>query len=83
MKSSVSARKIGANLWEVQPQFNFNKNDGDHGGDHEGDDGVDRVSLIHHHRRRHHQKEGFDVSGQLHEEPSDSDPHTVSFSFFS
>lgn len=80
MKSSLSARKIGANLWEVQPQFNFNTNDGDRDaddGDGDGDVAVDRGGLIHHHHRRHHEKDEFEVSDQLDGESSDSDPHTV------
>ncbi|KAL7608754.1 hypothetical protein Lser_V15G14427 [Lactuca serriola] len=81
MKSSLSARKIGANLWEVQPQFNFNTNDGDRDaddgdGDGDGDVAVDRGGLIHHHHRRHHEKDEFEVSDQLDGESSDSDPHT-------
>ncbi|KAI3829260.1 hypothetical protein L1987_03379 [Smallanthus sonchifolius] len=56
MNDSVSARKIGANLWEVQPQFNFKKLHDDAG-------------LIHQRRRRHHsyEKEGSD---QLQEDNS-------------
>ncbi|KAI3493435.1 hypothetical protein L1887_41825 [Cichorium endivia] len=78
MKSSASARKIGANLWEVQPQFNFNKDDGDRdddgGGDVDGDG--DHGGLIHHSRRHHYEKKGFEISDQLDEEPFDSDPQT-------
>ncbi|KAI3693419.1 hypothetical protein L6452_33254 [Arctium lappa] len=68
MNNSVSARKIGANLWEVQPQFNFNKDDADHGGA--------AASLIHHRRRRHHslEKERFEDSDQKFDEKQS--PHT-------
>ncbi|KAK1418657.1 hypothetical protein QVD17_27802 [Tagetes erecta] len=37
MNTSVSARKIGANLWEVQPLFNFNTPHSDHDHDHDHD----------------------------------------------
>lgn len=72
MNNSVSARKIGANLWEIQPQFNFNKADADHGGA-----AAAATSLIHHRRRRHHnhEKERFEDSDQLDEQqPPDTDP---------
>lgn len=60
MNTSVSARKIGANLWEVQPQFNFNNDD---------DGGGGGASLIHHRRRRHHSHDQLDE-----ENPPDADP---------
>ncbi|XP_024996931.1 uncharacterized protein At5g41620 [Cynara cardunculus var. scolymus] len=69
MNNSVSARKIGANLWEVQPQFNFSKDHADHGGA--------AANLSHHRRRRHrsHDIERFEDSDRLDEkQPPDSDP---------
>ncbi|KVH91089.1 hypothetical protein Ccrd_006884, partial [Cynara cardunculus var. scolymus] len=72
MNNSVSARKIGANLWEVQPQFNFSKDHADHGGA--------AANLSHHRRRRHrsHDIERFEDSDRLDEkQPPDSDPQPV------
>lgn len=70
--SSVSARKIGANLWEIQPpQFNFIKNHSDHVGDGDG--------VIQHRRRSQRRYEKDDQSKH---QPYDNHPHSVSISFF-
>ncbi|GJZ46420.1 hypothetical protein Tco_0594016 [Tanacetum coccineum] len=47
--NSVSVRKMGANLWEVQPQFSFIKKEDEHVHDHDHDHG----GSIHHRGRSH------------------------------
>ncbi|PWA74160.1 hypothetical protein CTI12_AA254810 [Artemisia annua] len=60
--NTVSARKIGANLWEVQPQFSFIKKEGDHDHDHGG-------GLIHHRSRSHHLSREDDQLDEEHDSP--------------